>query len=51
MGKEDHWKALAEAGDALQLAVGEWKERATPQTLAGANAAVHEYEPDEKGGA
>ena len=43
MKREEHWKALADASDALDGALNEWKLRGSPQTIAGAEDAIHKY--------
>ena len=43
MGNEDHWKALAESSDALQVALVEWMAASAPQTLAALEDAARQY--------
>ena len=43
MKNEDHWKAVADSSDALQVALVEWMAAATPRTLAAVDDAARRY--------
>ena len=43
MKREEHWKALTDAGDAFDDAFNEWKLRGSPQTITGVEDAIHNY--------
>ena len=43
MEQEDHWKALAESRDAVQVALVEWMATETPQTPAAVEEAARRY--------